>query len=151
MLPLEDENVDGKITTTDSECKEESLIINFGRYSDEAIKDRGYSLQMIMMENNGCFWKKRVNSWGDRIYSKCVMDEEEYKRVHQASPTLPKLISNVAWTKVKLWDLARKNKEGSGYIPLTELELIEEAFKCVVHSSQTYKNQNLRLGFIHKC
>ena len=63
------------------------------------------------------------------------MDEEDYKKMYQASPTLPKLISNVAWTKVKLWDSARKKKEGGGYIPLTKQELIEEAFKCIVHFS----------------
>ena len=47
---------------------------------------------------------------GNRIAIKCIMDKEEYSRIRQASPTLPKLICNVAWTKVKLWDLARKKK-----------------------------------------
>ena len=86
------------------------VVTDLGRYMDKTIEDRGYPLQMIMMEYNGCFCKKKTNSLGDRISKKCVMDEEEFKRVHKASPTLPKLISNVAWTKVKLWNLARKKK-----------------------------------------
>ena len=62
------------------------------------------------------------------------MNEEEYNRIHHLSPTLPKLIANVAWTKIKIWDITRKKKEGKSFRPLSKLELIEEAYKCVILS-----------------
>ena len=67
--------------------------------------------------------------------------------MHQASSNLCKLIINVAWTKVKIWDITRKKHEGKGYITITKMELIEEAYKTIVLSSQALFKSDLKMGF----
>ena len=74
------------------------------------------------------------------------MNEKEYTRLHQLSPTLPKLIANVAWTRIKIWDITRRKKEGTHFEPLSKLELIEEAYKCVILSSQRLYKPELKAG-----
>ena len=75
------------------------------------------------------------------------MDKEEYDRIHQASRTLPKLMTNIAWTNIKNWDLVRKKRQGINHIPLSKIELIEEAFKCLLLSSQALFKPDLKIGF----
>ena len=148
------------VATTKEEVAEEALECNKieiesgdndskyseWKYTDEVIEEGGLSLQMVMEEYDGCIWKKKQDSWGDKIIQKCKMNEEEYNRIHDLSPTLPKLIANVAWTKIKIWDITRKKKEGKSFRPLSKLELIEEAYKCVILSSQCLYKPELKAG-----
>ena len=92
------------------------MITELDMYKEEAIEEQGYLLQMVMMQYHGCFWKRKANSWGDRISRKCAMVAEEYQRINHTSSNLPTLISYVAWTKIKVWYITRKKKEGEEYI-----------------------------------
>ena len=104
------------------------------------------SLQMVIEEYDECIWKRKQDSWGDTIIKKCVMNETEYTRLQHLSPTLPKLIANVAWTRIKIWDITRKKIEGTNFEPLSKLELIEEAYKCIIFSSQKLYKPELKAG-----
>ena len=73
----------------------------------------------------GVFGKRKQSSWGSTIAKKCEINKEEYQRIHQMSPSLPKLIANVAWTRIKIWDITRKKKGDVEYRPLSKKELIE--------------------------
>ena len=52
--------------------------------------------------------------------------------MHQASLSFQKFIANVAWTRIKIWDITRKKQEGKEYLSFTNMELIEEAYKTIV-------------------